>query len=83
MAVADAAAPDMAQAEPSARAPRLSDPVNARDPRPRRDDPRGDRRDDRRDHRRDDLGPPVVGLGDHLPTFIAMSLDERRATGAL
>jgi ATP-dependent RNA helicase RhlE len=79
MAIADAAAPDVALAEAPARAQRPSDPVNARDTRPRRDD----RRDDRRDNRRDDLGPPVVGLGDHLPTFIAMSLDERRATGAL
>jgi len=73
-----AAAPEPALAGPApgdiaARTPRASD---GRDPRPRRDD--------RRDHhRRDDLGPPVVGLGDHLPTFIAMSLDERRATGAL
>jgi ATP-dependent RNA helicase RhlE len=49
----------------------------------RKDDRRDERRDHRRDDRRDDLGPPVVGLGDHLPTFIAMSLDERRATGAL
>jgi superfamily II DNA/RNA helicase len=50
-------------------------PTHRREDRPRRED--------RRDHRRDDLGPPVVGLGDHLPFFIAMSLDERRAAGGM
>jgi superfamily II DNA/RNA helicase len=43
----------------------------------RRDDRREDRRDDRReprDHRRDrDLGPAVVGMGDHVPEFILRS----------
>jgi superfamily II DNA/RNA helicase len=43
----------------------------------RRDDrrePRQDRRDDRRDHRRDrDLGPSVIGMGDHVPDFILRS----------
>jgi hypothetical protein len=38
---------------------------------------RGDRReprDDRRDYRRDrDLGPSVVGMGDHVPDFILRS----------
>ncbi len=29
--------------------------------------------------RRDDSGPAVVGMGDHLPSFIALSFDERRA----
>jgi superfamily II DNA/RNA helicase len=48
------------------------------EPRPeRRDDrrePREDRRDDRRDYRRDrDLGPSVVGMGDHVPDFILRS----------
>jgi superfamily II DNA/RNA helicase len=48
----------------------------------RRDDRRADhrgerreeRRDDRRDYRRDrDLGPAVVGMGDHVPDFILRS----------
>jgi superfamily II DNA/RNA helicase len=43
----------------------------------RRDDrrePREERRDDRRDHRRDrDLGPSVIGMGDHVPDFILRS----------
>jgi superfamily II DNA/RNA helicase len=43
----------------------------------RRDDrrePREDRRDDRRDYRRDrDLGPSVIGMGDHVPDFILRS----------
>ncbi len=30
--------------------------------------------------RRDDTGPAVVGMGDHLPSFIALSFDERRAS---
>ncbi|WP_170595746.1 DEAD/DEAH box helicase [Ruegeria arenilitoris] len=29
--------------------------------------------------RREDGGPAVVGMGDHLPSFIALSFDERRA----
>lgn len=29
--------------------------------------------------RRDDKGPAVVGMGDHMPSFIALSFDERRA----
>jgi hypothetical protein len=37
-------------------------------------EPRDDRRDDRRDYRRDrDLGPAVVGMGDHVPDFILRS----------
>ncbi len=43
----------------------------------RRDDrrePREERRDDRRDYRRDrDLGPSVMGMGDHVPDFILRS----------
>ncbi len=43
----------------------------------RRDDrrePREERRDDRRDYRRDrDLGPSVIGMGDHVPDFILRS----------
>ena len=43
----------------------------------RRDDrrePREDRRDDRRDFRRDrDLGPSVMGMGDHVPDFLLRS----------
>ena len=43
----------------------------------RRDDrrePREDRREDRRDYRRDrDLGPSVIGMGDHVPDFILRS----------
>ncbi|MFN3993419.1 MAG: DEAD/DEAH box helicase [Tabrizicola flagellatus] len=35
---------------------------------------RDDRREDRRDHRRDrDLGPSVIGMGDHVPDFILRS----------
>ncbi|MGV6803844.1 MAG: DEAD/DEAH box helicase [Ruegeria sp.] len=29
--------------------------------------------------RRDEAGPAVVGMGDHMPSFIALSFDERRA----
>ena len=39
-----------------------------------RREPREDLRDDRRDYRRDrDLGPAVVGMGDHVPDFILRS----------
>jgi superfamily II DNA/RNA helicase len=78
-AVETAPAPAIEQAP----APRAEDRTVEAAPHsaPRRDD--RPRREDRRDHRRDDLGPPVVGLGDHLPFFIAMSLDERRAAGGM
>ncbi|AZQ68039.1 DEAD/DEAH box helicase [Silicimonas algicola] len=52
----------------------------------RRDEPREPRRDEERDdnrgrnrNRERDNGPKVVGMGDHLPSFIAMSFDERKA----
>ncbi|MBC7133667.1 MAG: DEAD/DEAH box helicase [Roseovarius sp.] len=41
-----------------------------------------ERRDERRERGsggRDDSGPGIVGMGDHLPGFIAMSFEERRA----
>jgi superfamily II DNA/RNA helicase len=53
----------------------------------RRNEPRADSRsDDRRDRPRSgqgrdqgrDNGPKVVGMGDHLPSFIALSFEERR-----
>ncbi len=45
----------------------------AREERPRRD--RGGR-----GRNRDDRGPKVVGMGDHVPSFIAMSFEERIAS---
>ncbi|WP_170477860.1 DEAD/DEAH box helicase [Ruegeria arenilitoris] len=30
--------------------------------------------------RREESGPAVIGMGDHLPSFIALSFDERRAS---
>jgi superfamily II DNA/RNA helicase len=40
----------------------------------RREDRRDERRDERRDYRRDrDLGPAVIGMGDHVPDFILRS----------
>ena len=55
----------------------------------KRDDNRGRDRDDNnrrgrgrgRNDRRDD-GKKVVGMGDHMPSFIAMSFEERREQGA-
>jgi superfamily II DNA/RNA helicase len=45
-----------------------------REPREPREERRDDRRDDRRDYRRDrDLGPSVIGMGDHVPDFILRS----------
>ncbi|MBA3911822.1 MAG: DEAD/DEAH box helicase, partial [Rhodobacter sp.] len=51
----------------------------------RREPPREERRDapreDRRDYRRDrDLGPAVVGMGDHVPDFILRSFAIKVAT---
>ncbi|MET4128360.1 DEAD/DEAH box helicase [Roseovarius sp. MBR-6] len=44
-----------------------------------RGESRGEERRENRGQRRDDSGPRVVGMGDHLPGFIALSFDERRA----
>jgi superfamily II DNA/RNA helicase len=44
-----------------------------------RGESRGEERRENRSQRRDDSGPRVVGMGDHLPGFIALSFDERRA----
>jgi superfamily II DNA/RNA helicase len=45
-----------------------------REPREDRRDDRREPREDRRDYRRDrDLGPAVVGMGDHVPDFILRS----------
>lgn len=47
-----------------------------RDERPRRDDDRREGRDDRRERYRDRddrSGPPVIGMGDHVPDFILRS----------
>ena len=44
-----------------------------------REGPHHEPRNEGRNRRRDrDTGPKVVGLGDHLPSFIAMSFDERK-----
>ncbi|MFD1193614.1 DEAD/DEAH box helicase [Seohaeicola saemankumensis] len=58
----------------------------SRDAKPREDRAPEGRSDDRRDRPRGgqgrdsgrDNGPKVVGMGDHLPSFIALSFDERR-----
>ncbi|MFU8864888.1 MAG: DEAD/DEAH box helicase [Rhodobacterales bacterium] len=57
-------------------------------PEPRSDNRVSQRRDDNRDRPRNDQnrnhgrdsGPKVVGMGDHLPSFIALSFDERRTS---
>lgn len=58
---------------------RKSEPRTEREPGKDRE-PRKDKESKGRDRgRRDDRGPAVVGMGDHLPSFIALSFDERRA----
>ncbi len=67
--------PDEAQAEPvDAKPVEAAETKKADSPRkePR---PRGGRGKGRND----DRGPKVVGLGDHMPSFIEKSFDERRA----
>ncbi|MGX0902782.1 superfamily II DNA/RNA helicase [Roseovarius sp. MBR-79] len=55
-------------------------PTNRSETRPKeRGESRGEERRENRGQRRDDSGPRVVGMGDHLPGFIALSFDERRA----
>jgi superfamily II DNA/RNA helicase len=73
--------------------PREDRPREDRQRDDRRSEPRSDTRSDTRpDDRRDrprggqgrdqnrDNGPQVVGMGDHLPSFIALSFDERRTS---
>ncbi len=76
---------DAVQVEP--RAEQRSDRGENRrnDRQDRRDAPREERRDDRRDDRRDyrrdrDLGPAVVGMGDHVPDFILRSFAIKTVT---
>jgi len=61
----------------SDRGNRRREPREDRGDRPERREERGDRReprDERRDYRRDrDLGPSVIGMGDHVPDFILRS----------
>jgi superfamily II DNA/RNA helicase len=57
-----------------ARETRVEGRGERREPREERREPREERRDDRRDYRRDrDLGPAVIGMGDHVPDFILRS----------
>ncbi|MDM7971119.1 MAG: DEAD/DEAH box helicase [Paracoccaceae bacterium] len=80
--------------EEQSREPRARED-RPREERPREDRPREERRTEgRSDERRDrdrprggqgrdntrDNGPKVVGMGDHLPSFIALSFDERRTS---
>ncbi|UUV04726.1 DEAD/DEAH box helicase [Ruegeria sp. YS9] len=72
--------------------PRLDNPVKE-EPRPEKPKPEKKARDSevkkdarkerepkaRGRGRKEDNGRPVVGMGDHLPSFIALSFDERRA----
>ena len=54
--------------------PRPESRPEPREERHDRREPREERRDDRRDQRRDrDLGPAVIGMGDHVPDFILRS----------
>ena len=66
---------DRSEARGEGRGERRDDRREPReDRRDERREPREDRRDDRRDHRRDrDLGPSVIGMGDHVPDFILRS----------
>ncbi|MDG1430503.1 MAG: DEAD/DEAH box helicase [Paracoccaceae bacterium] len=47
----------------------------------RQEKPRGRQQQQRRGKgRRDDGGPSVIGMGDHMPSFIALSFEERMAS---
>ena len=63
-----------------AKAPAPSSERRAERGEGRRSDRGSDRGSDRRG-RREDRGPAVVGLGDHVPSFIELSFEERRAEG--
>ena len=69
---------------PKTERPKSERPKPERTPKPveakKSDTPRKEREPKGRGGRgrRDDNGPAVVGMGDHLPSFIALSFDERR-----
>ena len=72
--------------DPKADAPKREKKPRAADekkpdnkPERKRDTDRRKDKEPRGRGRRDDHGPAVVGMGDHLPSFIALSFDERRA----
>ncbi|SMX24352.1 DEAD/DEAH box helicase [Boseongicola aestuarii] len=67
----EASAPPQAPAQPSPQAPANTDSPKERE-RGGRDRDRGGRRNDGGQQNK------VVGMGDHMPSFIAMSFDERR-----
>ncbi|MEM7490821.1 MAG: C-terminal helicase domain-containing protein, partial [Pseudomonadota bacterium] len=58
-------------------ADKVEAPATADEPAPREEPRRS-----RGGRGREDRGPKVVGLGDHVPSFIEMSFDERRAETA-
>ena len=80
------------KADVAEEAPREERREERREPREERREPR-EPREERRDYRRDrDLGPSVIGMGDHVPDFILRSfaltpskaedLEEVAATGS-
>jgi superfamily II DNA/RNA helicase len=66
------------QAEPRQAEPRQADQRHADT---RQSEARPEQRDrrDRRDRRREESGPAVIGMGDHMPSFIEKSFEERMA----
>lgn len=72
---ADRKVSDNAETEPQSRSsqPQAKDAANSNDQNGKSRNRGRGRRDDRRDDR------VVVGMGDHMPSFIAMSFEERRA----
>jgi superfamily II DNA/RNA helicase len=70
--------PDNRSSEPRQSEPRHAEPRQSEH---RHSDARPEQRDrrDRRDRRRDDSGPTVIGMGDHMPSFIEKSFEERLA----
>ncbi len=62
--------------KPAKKAEEEAAPLVRQEPRQERPEPRS--RGGRGRGRNEDRGPKVVGLGDHMPDFIAQSFDERR-----
>jgi superfamily II DNA/RNA helicase len=78
--------PDRSETRRPPRPDRGEPRNDRREPREERRDERSEdrgeaRRDDRRDYRRDrDLGPSVMGMGDHVPDFLMRSFAIKVAT---
>ncbi|WP_281825909.1 DEAD/DEAH box helicase [Jannaschia rubra] len=69
------------RSKPKAEAPKDAPEAPREEPAPQSEAPAARPNNRSRGRRNGDSGPRVVGLGDHVPSFIEMSFEERRSEG--